>query len=83
MIEHCVSAFVDMQHEKFRFAYVADCLQTISESVAKISGGKYIRKRYSEIIEGMNKSEETRSAEEIIDYMLNKMSQGVQVEGSD
>lgn len=51
VIEHCVSAFSEMNKEKAFRIYMSDAIMCISETVANISGGSYMEKRYVDIIE--------------------------------
>lgn len=49
--------------------YVTDALQIMAENAAKMSGGKYMQRRYVEIIEP--RKEETRSDKDVISHMKN------------
>nr|DAT64530.1 MAG TPA: hypothetical protein [Caudoviricetes sp.] len=53
-------------------SYVADCLQSISRNIAPIGRGDYIAKRWADISDP--KPEETRTPEEIITQMKNKIA---------
>ena len=66
MIRYAVSEFEEMQKEKTYRIYVTDCLKTIAENVAKISGGSIMKSRYADIIQPVAKNENKKSAEEII-----------------
>lgn len=52
--------------------YVTDCLQAISENVAKRISGKYVKIRYADAIKPQKV--ETRTAEQIISEMQEKMN---------
>ncbi len=54
--------------------YLTDTLRIIGENTAKYAGGSYIKKRYADII--IPHKEETRTGEEIINYMKNKLRGG-------
>ena len=53
------------QEEKAYRVYISDAIMTLSETVAKAVGGKYIGHRYIDYIDPP-KPEETRGGEEII-----------------
>nr|DAR05335.1 MAG TPA: hypothetical protein [Caudoviricetes sp.] len=59
------------RREKYR-SYLADCLQSISRNVAPIGRGEYIAKRWADISDP--KPEETRTPEEIIAHMKQKIA---------
>lgn len=51
--------------------YVTDALKLIAENTAKYAGGGYIQKRYADVI--TPQKEETRTPEEVTNYMLKKL----------
>lgn len=54
--------------------YVTDCLKNADDILANIHGGSVMRKRYIEVVGDMDNShEETRSGEEIIEDIGNKL----------
>lgn len=64
---------IKRQSEELAFRlYVTDCLQTMTENTAKKVGGKYVKMRYADIIKPQKV--ETRSAEQIISEMQEKMN---------
>ena len=52
--------------------YVTDALKAISENTAKFGGGGYIQTRFYDILHP--KREETRTGEEIVALMKEKLS---------
>lgn len=72
-MEHCVSAFLEIQKEKAYKIYITDCLYSITNMYSMSHGGEEmpIQKRFAEIlIQEKPKKEET--AEEIISRMREK-----------
>ena len=59
------------EYEKTYREYVAENLRLIGENTAAKVNGSYIKKRYSEIINPP--PEETRTPEEVIEHMKNKL----------
>lgn len=60
--------------EKMYRIYCTDTLMAIAESVAKAFGGRYMGRRYIDFVESP-KSEDNRSAEEIIADIGSKLEQ--------
>lgn len=58
--------------EKAYRVYVTDALKTITENTAKYAGGSYMKSRYYDFIHP--KPEETRTPEEIIGNMKEKIA---------
>ncbi len=71
VIEHYIAFFKKEQHEKAYRNYVTDALKILTENTAKANGGKYLQLRYAELFEPTK--EETRSAEEVIENIKEKL----------
>lgn len=71
VIDHCISCFHKEQKKKLHDVYVTDVLRLISENTAKTVGGSYMKVRYLDLIDP--KKEETRTANEVIDNIRNKL----------
>jgi len=71
VIEHYIAFLKKEQHEKAYKCYVADALRIITENTAKANGGKYLQARYIDYIEP--KKEETRTADEVITSLKEKL----------
>lgn len=54
--------------------YVTDALKAITENTAKMYGGSSLKLRYADLLENSNKQEETRTAEDIISNIKNKIN---------
>lgn len=54
--------------------YVTDALKAITENTAKMYGGSSLKLRYVDLLENSNKQEETRTAEDIISNIKNKIN---------
>lgn len=54
--------------------YVTDALKAITENTAKMCGGSSLKLRYADLLENSNKQEETRTAEDIISNIKNKIN---------
>lgn len=66
-------AVIKERHKSEQYqSYIADCLQSISRNVAPIGRGEYIAKRWVDVSDP--KPEETRTPEEIIAYMKQKIA---------
>lgn len=61
-----MAAWSQQQDEKAYRVYMSDAVMTLTETVAKSFGGKYIGHRYIDFVEPP-KQEKTRSSEEIIE----------------
>lgn len=72
VIDHCVAEIKKENELEVYRVYITDCLRLIAKNVAPIAHGEYIGKRYAEIIHP--KPEETRTAEEIIDSIKQKLA---------
>lgn len=73
VVEHCISAFLEIQKEKAYKIYITDCLYSITNMYCMSHGGKDmpIQKRFAEIlIQEKPKKEET--ADDIISRMREK-----------
>ncbi len=70
MIEHCVLAYDQFIKQKLYQEYVADGLMCLSESVATAFGGSYLKRRFIDIIEGVD--EEEISADDIVIDIMNR-----------
>lgn len=70
VIEHCVSAFSDIQHQKAYEAYVTDCLMYMTQNSAT-EEKHYLTQRFADMI--APQKEEKRSGEEIISGIKNKL----------
>lgn len=75
MIDHCVSAFSKIQHEKIYRMYLTDALKCISENTAKFAQGSAMSRRWIDL-EEPRVLKETRSAEEIIDDFKRRLNGG-------
>lgn len=73
--EHCISAFLKRQDEKYYRIYVTDALKCISENTAKSVGGMSMSKRFFDIVDRSKpqEEEEEQTAEEIIDRIKNTL----------
>lgn len=71
VIDHYISYFNKEQKDKIYKVYVTDVLRSISENTAKSVQGSYIKARYLDIIDPPK--EETRTPEEIIENIRNKL----------
>lgn len=76
MIQHCVAFFRRNQKEKAYRIYVTDALKAIAENTAKQGGGLTMSVRYADMINLNDKQqpEETRTAEEVITSIKDKIS---------
>jgi hypothetical protein len=70
-INHCISSFRKEQEERAIIMYVGECLRIITENTAKMGGGSYMTAKLNDILNP--KPIETRTSEEIINKMKNKM----------
>jgi hypothetical protein len=72
VVEHCISAFLEIQKEKAYKIYITDCLFSITNMYSVTHGGKEpVSKRFAEIlIQEKPKKEET--ADDIISRMREK-----------
>lgn len=61
MKDFCIALYKKRTEDEIYRVYVTDCLQMISENTANQVGGKFIQKRYYDILNPA----ETRTAEEI------------------
>lgn len=53
---------------------MTDALKAITENTAKMYGGSSLKLRYVDLLENSNKQEETRTAEDIISNIKNKIN---------
>ena len=72
MIDHCIKLYTIAQRQEIYKIYVSDALRIIAENTAKFAGGSYIKKRYIDLIESKKQKEDKRTAQEIIDDVVNK-----------
>lgn len=71
MIDSCISSFKQEQENKAFRLYVTEGIKYISENTAHfVEGGKYLAISYSDMIEP--KEEDNRTAEEIVDDVIEK-----------
>lgn len=73
-MNYCLAVYNRDMTEKICRVYITDALRVISESTAAIGRGKYMQKRFADIIDP--KPEETRTPEEVMEYMKNKLRGG-------
>ena len=73
LIDHCVSFLISQNKEHIYRSYVTEALKIISENTSKFFGGGYLNIRYTDILENINKPKETRTAEEIIENIRDKL----------
>ena len=74
VIDHCVSALKSYYKRKAFEVYVTDALMVIAGNTARTHGGSTMRCRYAEMIETGNEKEDTRTADDIISNIKNKLS---------
>ena len=60
---------VNIENEVFK-SYIAECLRTLTENTAKISGGSYINAKFSDIINP--KPKDNRTGAEIAAEIIKK-----------
>ena len=70
-ISCCISSFRREQEERTIKIYIGECLRIMTENTAKMGGGSYMTAKLDDILNP--KPIETRTSEEIIDKMKNKM----------
>lgn len=72
VVEHCISAFLEIQQEKAYKVYITDCLYSLANMYSLHNGGKEpITRRFAEILmQEKPKKEET--ADDIISRMREK-----------
>lgn len=73
MIDHCVGFFQRRQEEKQYRIYITDALKVLTENTAKMFGGATIKMRYAELIDTEPQKEETRTADEVVDSIKEKL----------
>lgn len=73
MIDHCVGFFQRRQEEEQYRIYITDALKTLTENTAKMFGGATMKMRYAELIDPEPQKEETRTAEEVVDSIKEKL----------
>lgn len=71
VIDHCISLFKEKQEEKLLKVYITDGLKTITETLQRVYGGASLNVRWIDLIDP--KEEETRTGEEIIQHMKDKI----------
>lgn len=72
IVDYCISLFTKEQKEQSLIYYVTNCLQMITENTAMAVGGKYMTMNYSDLF----KEQDNRTAEEIVDDVLEKCGLG-------
>lgn len=72
VMDYCIAFIKREEEEKAYNIYIADALKLISENTAKMVGGSYLQKRYSELFETEEK-EETRTADDVINNIKSKL----------
>ena len=70
MKDFCIALYKKRTEDEIYRVYVTDCLQMISENTANQVGGKFIQKRYYDILNPP--PVETRTAEEITKEIADK-----------
>lgn len=70
-INHCISSFRKEKEERTIAIYVGECLRIITENTAKM-GGSYMTAKLMDILDP--KPTETRTSEEIINNIKNKIN---------
>ena len=73
VIDHCVAALRQENERKAAVIYITDTLKMINENVTRIGGGSTLKARYIDIIQQSEQEEETRSADEIISNIRDKL----------
>lgn len=71
VVDHCIAFLKDEQEKDRLIYYITDVLMYISENTANANGGKIISKRFYDLKNG--EPEETRTPEEIINSIRNKL----------
>ena len=73
VIDHCVAALKLENEKKAAVIYITDTLKMINENVTRIGGGSTLKARYVDFIQQTEQKEETRSADEIINNIRDKL----------
>lgn len=73
MIDHCVGFFQRRQEERQYRIYITDALKAIADNMVRMNGGVTLKMRYADMIDATPQNEETRTAEEVIDHIKEKM----------
>lgn len=71
-----MSAFLEEQRELAYRTYVTDSLKYLTENTSRIAGGTSMTKRFCEAMDELTKPKkvETRTADEIIDSISDKLN---------
>lgn len=72
MIDHCISVLSNKRREEILAAYLTNAIKNINEILANVYGGNYMSMRYTDIID--DKPQDTRTGEEIKNYMMDKIN---------
>lgn len=73
VIDHCVGFFQRRQEEQKYRIYITDALKAITDNTVRMYGGVSLKMRYADMIDTTPQKEETRTAEEVIDHIKEKM----------
>ena len=75
MIDHCVGFFQKKQEEKLYRVYVTDALKALCDNTSKMISGKAVtmNMRYKDLIDNEPQKEDTRTAEEVINHITDKL----------
>ena len=63
--------------------YLTDCLQLIAENTAKHVGGRYINKRYIDIVDGTAQAENDKDGNEIASDVIRRLGLSFAEGGND
>lgn len=75
MIDCCIDNYNTAQREEAYNIYVTDTLRLLSENVAKIAGGKYIKQRYFDIVKDEKKPAdipENKTPKELVNDVITR-----------
>ena len=72
MIDHCISVLSNKRKHDILVAYLTNAIKNINEIMANVYGGNYMSVRYMDIID--DTPQDTRTGEEIKNYMMDKIN---------
>lgn len=72
MIDHCISVLSNKRKQEIFVAYLTNATKNINEILANVYGGNYMSVRYTDIID--DTPQDTRTGEEIKNYMMDKIN---------
>ena len=75
MIDHCVAAYRQENERMLTLVYVTDGLKLLNDNVVHAIGGNTLNMRYFDLISGQTEPEETRSSDDIINSIKEKLRQ--------